>query len=126
MATMNDLTDMSNDQLLSGSLEDKINRSLMFLRDNALANQALSEKLDNFIKNTTEKINKQDAAIKTIETNTNATLQLYRKEIDDLKNQQANDHVMSEYQSRKYNLIVHNLREDHGNIGRVTLFLSTE
>ena len=85
-----------------------------------------SRPLSGAAKNTTEKISKQDTAIKTIETNTNATLQLYRKEIDDLKNQQANDHVMSECQSRKYNLIVHNLREDHGNIGRVTLFLSTE
>ena len=93
------LANMSDEQLLAGTNMDKQDRILMFLRDNAIANQALSTKVNSFIENTTKRLDNQDAKINLIEANTNTMTQQFRKELDEFKNKQENERVMAEYHS---------------------------
>ena len=108
------LAAMTDEQLLSGTNAEKQDRILMFLRENAIANKALDEKVNSFMNKTTERLENQDAKINEMENNTNKMMTQFQKELNELKNKQENEKLMAEYHSRKYSLIVHNIREDDG------------
>ena len=95
---------MSNEELLAGTNEDKMNRLLLFMRDGF---RRVNEKVDKHIAEAKIQFEEVDRDIYALRKANEALTQ----RLNNLENKQANDQVLSEYHSKKYNLIINNLPE---------------
>ena len=87
------LANLNEEQLLAGTADEKINRLLLLVRDG--------------FKDLKDQLSAANVEIATLKSE-NVNL---KTEINNLKNKQANEQVLSEYHSKKYNMIIHNLPE---------------
>ena len=87
------LLEISDEDLTAGTSDERLNRLLLLVRGGFqdLKDQLKAAKLE----------------IKSLKDE-NTKL---KKDLKSLKNKQANEQVLSEYHSKKYNMIIHNLPE---------------
>lgn len=98
------LANLSDEALLSGTTDERINRMLLLLRDGF---KELNGKVDEHITKTEEKFT-------AVESEWKQKYEKLVKRIDQLENKQDDEQVLSEYHNKKYNMIIHNLPEESG------------
>ena len=97
---MDFLANMSNDQLIAGSTDEKINRMLLLLRDG--------------FKDMKSQLAAANSRITALEGENAKLKGEHAKLVDrinNLENKQDNEQVLSEYHNKKYNMIIHKLEE---------------
>jgi len=84
---------ISDDELTAGTSDERLNRLLLLVRDGFqdMKDQLKAANLE------IKRLSDENTKLKT--------------DLKNLKNKQANEQVLSEYHSKKYNMIIHNLPE---------------
>lgn len=89
------LLSLTDDELIAGSSDDKIDRLLLLVRDG--------------FKDLKDQLSAAQVEITQLKTE-NAKL---KKDLSDMKDKQAKEQALTEYHSKKYNMIIHNIPEEN-------------
>ena len=98
------LASLSDDALLSGTTDERINRMLLLLRDGF---KELHERVD-------EHINKTEERFIAVESEMKQKYEMLAKRMHQLETKQDNEQVLSEYHTKKYNMVINNMPEESG------------
>lgn len=110
---MVNLAQLSNEELLAGSTDEKIDRLLLFLRDHA---KDVNDKIDKHVEVTKAKF---IAIEEKFRLKHETTERLWQEKYDKLvkrfnksEMKQENEQVLTEYHIKKYNMIINRIPED--------------
>ena len=101
------IAEMSDEDLLAGTTDEKIDRMLLLFRDGY---KDMKDKLaiaNRNIKANSDSMAAKDQVIAALQRS-NGEL---KSRVNDLEEKQDNEHVLSDYHNKKYNMIIVNMEE---------------
>ena len=105
---------LSDDEVLAGSTDDRINRLLLRFRDHA---KEVDVKLNKHIKETDDKFKALEEKFRLQSEQTERAWELkFNKMVEKFnksEKKQENEQVLSEFHNKKYNMIINNMSESH-------------